>query len=74
MQEAREEADRVNIPTLMLLGAEDRIISLSACQETFGHLTCEKHLVSFEGCYHELHFESVQARVIQETAEWIHAH
>lgn len=74
MREAHDGAHRVNIPTLMLCGSEDRVISLSACRATFDRLICEKHLVAFEGCYHELHFESVHAQVIQKTAEWIQAH
>ena len=74
MREAHEGADRVRLPTLMLYGAEDRVISLAACRDVFERLTCEKRLLAFEGCYHELHFEPVQPQVIAALAQWVHAH
>ncbi len=74
IQHAREEAHRITRPTLMMYGTKDRVISLEACQEVFHRLTCPKHLKTFEGCYHELHFEPVQTQVIDEIIAWINTH
>ncbi|MBI4354740.1 MAG: lysophospholipase [Candidatus Omnitrophica bacterium] len=74
MQRVREEAYRINLPTLMMYGTADRVISLATCQEVFERLQCVKRLKVFEGCYHELHFESVQAQVIDEITTWMSVH
>jgi alpha-beta hydrolase superfamily lysophospholipase len=74
MQHVREEAGQIALPTLMMYGTADRVISLAACQELFERLQSPKRLRVFEGCYHELHFESVQAQVIDEITTWMSAH
>jgi len=38
MQHVREGACRITLPTLMMYGTADRIISLTACQEAFERL------------------------------------
>ena len=64
-------ASECQTPTLLLCGAEDRIISVAAAQRWFEQLTCEKRMVMFPGCYHELHHEPVRQEVFQLVRDWV---
>ena len=64
-------AGEFQVPMLLLCGAEDRIISIPEAQRWFEQLTCEKRIVMFPGCYHELHHEPVRDEVIQLVREWV---
>ena len=57
-------------PLALLCGAEDQIISVPMAQRWYEHLACEKRLVMFPGCYHELHHEPVRAQVIELVCQW----
>lgn len=74
MAQGREHAARLAHPTLMLLGSDDRIVSTATCRAVFERLTCEKRLVEFPGCYHELHHETVGPQVVELITQWIRVH
>jgi len=74
MPQALERARGIITPTLVLYGSDDRVVSVKACQECFEKLACEKRLVGFPGCYHELHHESVMPSVVEEVLQWVQAH
>ena len=74
MQQGIEQATRIATPTLLLYGSEDHVISLTACQAFAAQLTCEKRVIDFPDCYHELHHEPALPRVIEEISGWVHAH
>lgn len=74
MRHATEHAARVAIPTLVLYGSADRVVSVAACRNVAEALTCEKHVIEFPDCYHELHHEPVFPRVIEELSRWVDAH
>ena len=59
------------LPTLLLCGAEDRIISADAAMRWFQKLRCEKRVELFAGCYHELRHESVRDEVLRLVYDWV---
>ncbi len=63
--------ERVRIPTLLLYGTADRIISVAAAQRWFETLTCDKQCVAFPGAYHELHHEPIRQEIVQRIATWM---
>lgn len=74
MREALAGASRIRVPTLVLCGDEDCVVSPAACKLFHERLTCEKRLRAFPHCFHELHHEPVFPTVIEEVAAWIRAH
>ena len=72
--EARDAAlaapERVMVPTLMLLAAEDRIVSLPVARRWFDRLPGQKSLQVFDGAYHELHHEPVRDQALSAAARW----
>jgi alpha-beta hydrolase superfamily lysophospholipase len=74
MRLAMEQAPQVLPPTLLLYGDQDRIAAPDAIRDYFQRLVCEKRIVGYSGCYHELHHEAVAPAVVDELARWIVAH
>ena len=74
MRYAMEHATQVTIPTLLLYGMEDRVVSVDACWRFAERLVCEKRVVGFPDAYHELHHEAVQPAIVEEVMRWIRAH
>ena len=60
----------LSIPTLLLYGTEDRIVSIELALRWFERLRCDKRRVEFPGAYHELHHEPVRAEVLRLIQEW----
>ena len=74
MRQALEAAPQVASPALVLYGAEDRVVSVKACQAFFERLPGEKRLIGFPGCYHELHHESAFTNVVEAVVRWAETH
>ncbi len=72
--QASTYAVRLRVPTLVLTGDEDHLISLEACARVVQRFTCEHRVVHFPGAYHELHHEAVREQVVADVAQWIEAH
>lgn len=69
--EAFARAASISVPTLLLYGTGDRIVSIAEAQRWFDRLTCEKRCVAFPESYHELHHEPVRGEVLRLIREWI---
>jgi len=68
--QALAHADTIRVPTLLLYGTDDRIISVDTARRWFERLTCEKRCVAFPGCYHELHHEPARDTVLRLVCDW----
>ncbi len=68
--DAFEHASIIEVPTLLLCGGADRIISVEAARRWCERLRCEKRYVEFPGAYHELHHETVRDEALQLVREW----
>jgi len=62
--------ERLRVPTLLLVGAEDRIVSVPRAQRWFTQLECEKRVRVFAGAFHELHHEPARDDVLDEVIAW----
>lgn len=74
MRQALNDAQQIRIPTLLLYGTEDHVVSVAAGRRFYEQLACDKRVVSFPACYHELHHEAVQPTVVEEMVHWIKSH
>ncbi len=72
--DAARRAHQSHVPTLLLCGGGDRIISLKAARRWYDSLTCEKRIVEFPNRYHELHHEDVQDQIDGLVQEWVLTH
>jgi alpha-beta hydrolase superfamily lysophospholipase len=70
-RQALQRADEIGVPTLLLYGEGDRIVSTKVAQQWFEALQCPKHMVGFPASYHELHHEAVRGDVLRLVREWI---
>ncbi|MBI3321651.1 MAG: lysophospholipase [Candidatus Omnitrophica bacterium] len=59
------------VPTLLLCGLADRIISVEVAQRWFDQLACKKRRVIFPDAAHELHHEPIRTDVIRLVREWV---
>ncbi len=67
-----KEAEKVKIPTLLIQGTEDRIVSLDESKKVFERLQGEKHLEIIKGADHIL-IEDAPI-VIKLATEWVMKH
>jgi len=74
MREAMTRAPQLEVPTLLLYGTGDRVVSHQACEDFAGRLTAPHRVRAFAGAYHELHHESVSSEVVDAVVQWIGAH
>lgn len=68
---AIENADKLNIPLLLLHGSSDKITSHLASNEFAGKAKQFTTLKIWEGLYHELHNETEKDKVFQFLINWI---
>jgi alpha-beta hydrolase superfamily lysophospholipase len=75
-EEAPAQVDVFTTPLLLILGAEDRIISVAAAERWFARLGGERQAVMFPGCFHEVHHEgeAARARVAELIRDWVLPH
>ncbi|AOW21566.1 alpha/beta hydrolase [Urechidicola croceus] len=67
---AIKNAHKLNYPTYILHGSDDRIIDYSASIE-FANKTEKATLKIYEGGYHELHNDLCKKEVLQDVINWI---
>ncbi|MBI2082883.1 MAG: lysophospholipase [Deltaproteobacteria bacterium] len=68
-------AQKIRLPSLFLLGSEDRICSPEASKEFFKKIPVEdKTLKIYPGFYHELFNEVGKERVFNDMVQWIEKH
>lgn len=61
----------VSVPTLLMVGEGDRVVSVDTARGWFEALSCPKRLVAFPDAYHELHHEPVRPAIIKELVAWM---
>lgn len=72
--EAIELASQITLPTAVIQGGNDRIISAEASRKFFDQLAAEdKTWIYLPDEYHETHNEADGPRVIQQIVEWVSA-
>jgi len=54
MKKAREEADKIDCPVLLIVGTKDRITPPEGARAFFENLRTEKKKLEYEGAYHEI--------------------
>jgi lysophospholipase len=66
-------ADRLAVPTLLLVAGEDRLVLNDACMGLAAAAPRFIHLHRFETLYHELFLEPEWAEVVSEINRWLRA-
>ena len=72
--EAMAQATRLRVPTLLLYGLEDTIISIAHCERFAQSLQCPKRVVMFPHARHELHHETIRSDAADAIAQWLEQH
>ncbi len=73
-QEVTERAGEVTLPTLMMQGLADAVVSPAATQAFFSRVSsADKTLRLYEGYYHELHNDLGRERPISAAIDWLDA-
>lgn len=67
---AIENADKINIPTLLMHGTGDKLTSWKASEELRDKGSKNVELYLFKDAYHELHNELVKNEVIEKMIDW----
>ncbi len=71
------EANKINIPTLVMQGLSDKIVDKNATKEFYEHLTIkDKKWIGYDGLYHEILNEKMPERkkVYMDILNWINEH
>ena len=69
--DALQRAPTLRVPTLLLYGTDDHIVSIEMATRWFSLLTCEKRAVAFPGAYHELHHEPIREEALRLVCDWV---
>jgi len=76
MQKAHEEAEKIKVPILLLVGTSDYITPPEGARRLFNNLKVEdKKLIEYEGAYHEI-FEDPEwkEKLFKDIVEWTLSH
>lgn len=65
---------RINIPTLVIWGEDDKLDPISTAQLLHRRLTCEKELVIVPGNGHVGHLDRNRQQVFDLTSDWLEKH
>lgn len=68
--EALAKAAAIRVPSMLLCGTGDRIISVPHALQWYERMTCQKQVKTFPGSYHELHHEAVRDEVMTCVRDW----
>lgn len=69
--EAFARASTIQVPTLVLYGETDRVVSVEAVRRWAELLACQKRVVGFPGTHHELHHEAARGEIVRLVREWV---
>lgn len=67
---AAERVEALTVPTLLLYGEADRVVSIAAIRRWAERLRGPHQVVAVPDAYHELHHEAMAETVVQQVAEW----
>ncbi len=68
---AIENAEKLNIPMLLMHGTGDQLTSHKASQEFAKNAGNKVDLKLFEGAYHELHNELIKDKILNDVITWL---
>jgi acylglycerol lipase len=69
---AKQAAELIHTPTLMMLAGRDRIVTNSRCRNFLGRMgAAHKTLIEYPNAVHTLEFESDPHRYFADLADWI---
>lgn len=68
---ALENADKLDIPLLIMHGSDDHITSYQASRELASRISKDCIFKSWEGFYHEIHNEPGREQAYQYVLEWV---
>ena len=77
MEETKQSAGKINVPILMQVAGDDRIVDAKTSRFFFESLTAEdKTLYFYDGLYHEIYNELNDHRqqVLNDLEDWVDAH
>ena len=63
-------AEKLNLPTLLLHGTSDKIIDYKGTQEFANH-SKKSTLKLYKGGYHELHNDLCKEEMLQDVVNWL---
>ena len=70
--ETQANAHRLELPLLIYFGTDDRLTNPEDSQRFYNHVrSADKHIIIYEGGYHENHNDIHSERVAIEVAQWI---
>ncbi len=67
-------AQKVNIPVLVMQGAEDKILPSNQAQKLFGLLPAHKQIKMVDGSGHAVHLDIEKEAVYQSMLDWMKVH
>lgn len=70
-REVRASAARLTVPSLWLLAGADRVADPRATRAVFERAGGDKHLVWYDGFFHEVFNEQHRARVFRDLEAWL---
>lgn len=69
-QEAVENADRINVPTLLFHGTDDRLTSFDSSKQFAANAGDKLTFIEYPGLYHECHNEPEKETVLKNMLDW----
>jgi acylglycerol lipase len=65
----------INLPIMMILGGQDKLVSPEGGRKFFAHVTfADKELKEYPDAYHEPHNDVIADHVIWDVRRWLEAH
>ena len=72
MKFAIDNADKINVPVLLMHGTEDKVMDPSGTKEFYGKAAIgDKEIKLYDGLYHELLRETKREEIINYIIDWI---
>lgn len=67
----QSKAPSIKIPTLVMQGLDDRVVSPEASRRFYGALETKKHWIGYEAAYHEILNEPQRETVYRDMFNWL---
>lgn len=75
MDEARDQADNITTPLLVIHSTSDRLASVEATREFYERIgSADKEIIIYADFYHELFNEPEKGEIFKQITSWLDAH
>lgn len=75
MQRVTDQADKINLPVLILQGGEDKLVDPDGAEMLYEKIgSNDKTLKMYDGLYHEVFNEPEREQVLRDMEVWLEAH